>query len=67
MYYRGTVRKVSGSLLWVEVPELVPGETFGPCQRLAAYSSPAAADPVLVADLDAGSQTPDLVVVGKIA
>lgn len=57
---RARVVRVSGGL-WVECPAIVPGEVFGPCQRVGAM--PAVGDWVLVADVG-DPACPELVVVG---
>lgn len=62
MQYRAKVRKVSSSGVTVEVPDLCPGETFGPLERIGP--APSVGDWVLVADVGEDC-SPDLIVVGK--
>lgn len=59
---RARVVSTTGGL-WVECPAIVPGERFGPCQRIG--TAPVVGDWVLV--LDVGDPAcPDLIIVGKL-
>ena len=65
MLYRATVvRTASG--LYVTCPAIVPGEWFGPCQRVLNDSGVlAVGDSVLVVDVG-DPACPDLIIVGKL-
>jgi hypothetical protein len=58
--YRGTVTGVTNGI-FVEVPTVAPGQTFGPCTVFGPY--PKAGDIVLCAFLD--NRFDELVVLGK--
>lgn len=63
MVYRALVVGVSSAGVFVEVPGLAPGMTFGPCQRIG--SAPSVDDIVAVADVGDGID-PDLIVLGGL-
>lgn len=58
--YRGTTVRVTGGV-FVEVPTVAPGQTFGPCTVFGPY--PKIGDVVLCAFLD--NRFDELVVLGK--
>lgn len=60
--YRAQVVRTSGGL-YVVCPAIVPGERFGPCQRIG--TAPVVGDWVLVVDVG-DPACPDLIVVGKL-
>lgn len=62
--YRGKVTKVTGSGVYVLVPDIHPTVPLGPCQHMLTVSE---GDAVLVADVGDSPVTPDLIVLGVIS
>lgn len=61
--YRGEVTKATAAGVWLEVPDIVPGAIFGPCQWIG--TAPAVGASALVVDVGE-LQSPDLIVVGEL-
>ena len=63
MLHRAQVTKVDSDGVTVACPDICPGVTFGPCQRVG--SAPSVGDWVLVADVGE-DVSPDLIVIGVL-